>query len=299
MAKGKEQANSFVQLIPLLLDALRALGGSAEAREATDWIANAVKLSPADREKRLKCGVFHFANKVHWARQYLVWGGLIDSARRGVWTLTTAGSKVHFNAEQSRDFVKEIAKLRSNKPHASGKSTSEVEPGVEPSDQTKGEDAEKESPDLAQENALLEVLQSLSPGGFERLSKRLLHEYGLERVVVTGKSHDGGVDGTGVLRLNPFVTMKVLFQCKRLRGSVSRAQVGDFRNAVMGRAEKGIFITTGWFSTEAEKEASRDGVIQIELVDGEHLVELFEAKQIGLRRKEVFEVDLAFFEQFR
>ncbi len=113
------------------------------------------------------------------------------------------------------------------------------------------------------------------------------------------KSHDGGIDEVGVLRLNPLVTMKVSFQCKRIRNAVSRAQVGDFRNAVMGRSEKGIFITTGWFSSDAEKEANREGVIQIELVDGERLVELFEAKQLGLRRKEVFEVDHSFFDQFR
>lgn len=175
--------------------------------------------------------------------------------------------------------------------------------GTEPNPQPKGEivdeAAEVETPELAEESKLLDVLQSLSPEGFERLCKRLLHEYGLEKVVVTGKSHDGGIDGMGLLRLNPFVTMKVLFQCKRVRKSVSRAQVGDFRNAVMGRADKGILLTTGWFSSDAEKEANREGVLPIELVDGERLVELFEAKQLGLRRKEVFEVDHSFFDQFR
>lgn len=93
--------------------------------------------------------------------------------------------------------------------------------------------------------------------------------------------------------------MKVMFQCKRYRGAVSRAQMGDFRNAVMGRADKGIFLTTGWFSFDAEKEACREGVLPIELVDGERLVELFELKQLGLKRKEIFEVDYAFFDQFR
>jgi len=160
-------------------------------------------------------------------------------------------------------------------------------------------EVEGEVPEEAEENELLLVLQSLAPDGFERLCKRLLHEYGLEKVVVTGKSHDGGIDGTGLLRLNPFVTMKVLFQCKKIRKSVSRAQVGDFRNAVMGRADKGILITTGWFSPDAEREANREGVIPIELVDGERLVELFESKQLGLRRKEVFEVAYPCVERFR
>ena len=298
MARSKGQAN-FIQWIPLLLDALRALGGSAESREVADWIANAANVPPEEREKRNKNGILRFENQVHWARQYLVWEGLIDSSRRGIWTLTSAGAKSHLTEEQSRDLVKKLAKLRSKKLHPHGKATGGVEQIVEPESQITGEVAEIESPELAEESELLDVLQSLSPGGFERLSKRLLHEYGLERVVVTGKSHDGGLDGTGILRLNPFVTMKVLFQCKRIRSSVSRAQVGDFRNAVMGRADKGIFFTTGWFSPDAVKEANRDGVIPIELVDGERLVELFEAKQLGLRRKEVFEVDHTFFDQFR
>ena len=298
MARSKGQAN-FIQWIPLLLDALRALGGSAESREAADWIATAANVPPEEREKRNKNGILRFENQVHWARQYLVWEGLIDSSRRGIWTLTPAGAKSHLTEEQSRDLVKKLAKLRSNKLYPHAKATDGVKQIVEPESQIAGEVAEIESPELAEESELLDVLQSLSPGGFERLSKRLLHEYGLERVVVTGKSHDGGLDGTGILRLNPFVTMKVLFQCKRIRSSVSRAQVGDFRNAVMGRADKGIFITTGWFSPDAVKEANRDGVIPIELVDGERLVELFEAKQLGLRLKEVFEVDHAFFDQFR
>lgn len=143
------------------------------------------------------------------------------------------------------------------------------------------------------------MIHSLPPEGFERLCKRILHEYGFERLVVLGKSHDGGIDGFGILRLNPFVSMRVMFQCKRIRGAVSRAQVGDFRNATMGRADKGIFITTGHFSSDAKKEADRDGVLPIELVDNERLVELFEAKCLGLKPKQVFEIDHTFFDQFR
>jgi restriction system protein len=190
--------------------------------------------------------------------------------------------------EESRELFRKWVEI-----HAARRKASPRVPEASPVE------ADEEPADQEEENELLSVLQALSADGFEKLCKRLLHEYGLERVVVTGKSHDGGVDGMGYLRLNPFVTMKVLFQCKRVRSAISRSQVGDFRNAVMGRAEKGIFITTGWFSPDAEKEANREGVIPIELVDGERLVELFETKQLGLRRKEVFEVDQTFFDQFR
>lgn len=295
MARNKGKAE-FVKWIPLLLDALRALGGSAESRDVIDWIANAVNLPVEERERRNKKNIPRFENQVHWARQYLVWEGLLDSSRRGVWTLSQAGAKAHLTDAQSHELVRRQAKLRSNK---SAKGAEQVAITSKPDVEIVGDTAEVESPELAEEGKLLEVLQSLSPEGFERICKRLLHEHGLEKVVVTGKSHDGGIDGMGILRLNPFVTMKVLFQCKRVRKTVSRAQVGDFRNAVMGRADKGILLTTGWFSPDAEKEANREGVIQIEMVDGERLVELFEAKQLGLRRKEVFEIDHSFFDQFR
>jgi len=295
MARARGKAE-FVKFVPLLLDALRALGGSAESRDVIDWIASKVNVPAEERERRNKHNVLRFDNQVHWARQYLVWEGLLDNSRRGVWTLSQAGAKAHLTEEQGHDLVRRQARLRSNK---SAKSSEQVATTSKSEVEIADDIAEIESPELAEEGKLLEVLQSLSPEGFERICKRLLHEHGLEKVVVTGKSHDGGIDGMGLLRLNPFVTMKVLFQCKRVRKTVSRAQVGDFRNAVMGRADKGILLTTGWFSPDAEKEANREGVIQIEMVDGERLVELFEAKQLGLRRKEVFEIDHSFFDQFR
>ena len=145
---------------------------------------------------------------------------------------------------------------------------------------------------------MLEVLQAVNPTGFEHICKRLLREHGFEDVVVTQATQDGGIDGYGTLKLNPFVNIKVLFQCKRYKGTVSRAQIGDFRNAMLGRAEKGIIITTGIFSEDAKREASRDGVPPIELIDGKKLVELFEIVQLGVKPKTVFEVDYSFFEQY-
>ena len=155
------------------------------------------------------------------------------------------------------------------------------------------------SGDSASKRTLLDVLKSLSPGGFERVSQRLLCESGFERVLVTGKSGDGGIDGHGILQVNPFVSFTVLFQCKRYAGAISASQVRDFRGAMMGRADKGIIITTGTFTTEATKEARRDGAPPIELVDGETLAQMFERLELGVRPKTVYEVDEAFFEEYR
>ncbi len=87
---------------------------------------------------------------------------------------------------------------------------------------------------------LLTILRKLPPSGFERLCQRLLEVAGFEEVVVTGQSGDGGIDGIGILKLNPFVTSKVLFQCKRYSGAVGSPEVRNFRGAMQGRATRGI-----------------------------------------------------------
>jgi restriction system protein len=146
---------------------------------------------------------------------------------------------------------------------------------------------------------LLTVLRSLSPSGFERVCQRLLRAHGFERVEVTGAPHDWGIDGFGTLQINAFVSFKVLFQCKRYKGTVARRDVGDFRNAMIGRADKGIILTTGTFSADAKAEAERAGAPPIELVDGERLVTMFESKGLGVKPKTGFDVDVEFFEQFK
>ena len=144
-------------------------------------------------------------------------------------------------------------------------------------------------------------MRALPPAGFERICQRLLRESGFQQVIVTGRSGDGGIDGHGVLEINPLVTFKVLFQCKRYGDStaVTPSQIRDFRGAMQGRADKGLVLTTGSFTAEARREATRDGVPPIELVDGEKLVRMFEQAQLGLRPRQTYEVDVPFFEEFR
>jgi len=148
-------------------------------------------------------------------------------------------------------------------------------------------------------SGLIKILQSIPPNGFERICQRLLRESGFEQVTVTGRSGDGGIDGIGLLQVNPFVSFKVLFQCKRYQGSVGPSQVRDFRGAMQGRADKGIIMTTGTFTTEAKKEARRDGVPPIEIVDGDKLIDMFEMLELGLKPIKTYEIEDKFFDEFR
>ena len=131
-------------------------------------------------------------------------------------------------------------------------------------------------------NQLLEVLRKLSPDAFERLAQRLLRESGFIKVEVTGRSGDGGIDGIGVLRLN-LLSFQVLFQCKRYQGSVGASAIRDFRGAMVGRSDKGLMITTGTFTADATREATRDEAPAIDLIDGDRLCELLQEKELGVK----------------
>jgi restriction system protein len=286
--KNKSQAE-FVRWMGPLLDALRELGDSATPQEASDLIALRCNVSDKKKEELMESGAPRFHNQVCWARQYLVWEGLIGAAKRGLWTLTEQGKKQRLSLEDSSDIFKKWvaihAEQRKNKGHAKKPET------ICSVDQV-------EDPLVEDQNDLLSIMQRMTPGGFERFCKYLLRVYGFEKVEVTPAGKDGGIDGYGVLQINPFVSFKVVFQCKRYKKTVSRAQVGDLRNAMIGRADKGIMITTGIFSEDAKREAVREGAPAIELVDGNDLVKMLEKEEIGLHPKTVYEIDHRFFQSY-
>jgi len=291
-AKGTQ--SEFVRWFAPLLDALRDLGGSASPREALDRIAEIESIPEQARNAILKSGQERFYNQVHWARQYLVWAGLIESGRRGVWTLTPEGRRTTLNPETARalflSLARDRARLRKASPAASAERPVQYPEGVGPDTPQGDQDAAF--------HAFLQVVKSLSPAGFERLCMRLLRESGFERVQVTGRSNDGGIDGIGVLQLNDLMSFNVVFQRKKWAMPVPPKEIRDLRGAMVGRAEKGIFQTTTTFTTNAHAEADRPGAVPIELVDGERLFEMFKKFELGLKPRTVYDVELSFFEQF-
>ena len=285
----KDEGAQFVRYFGPLLDALRGLGGSAKVDEAVDRVAIDLKISDDVLNETLPSGGSHFRNQVAWARFYLVREGLLDSSKHGVWSLTEKGFKTSLKQEEARKiFLKWVKIFQEQR-----KQKEENEPVAEKVAEGTG----AVSKDYRQE--VLEILLALPPAGFERLSQRLLREAGFTQVVVTGQSGDGGIDGYGILQVNPLVSFKVLFQCKRYAKSVSPSHVRDFRGAMSGRADKGIVITTGTFSAEARREATRDGAPPIELIDGEKLLDMLEKLELGLRAVSTFEVEHNFFNEFK
>jgi len=283
-AKGPEFIRFFSPILKILIES----GGTGAPSEIVDRAIEMAKVSESEQEAVNKNGQSRVKNQVHWARQYLVWQGYLDSSKRGVWTITDKGMSLDLKAFDPLDAFRDVHKRLVEAKKAKVRDGAS---GEEPlSDDIEIQDYR---------TRLLDLIRSLPPEGFERLSQRLLRESGFQHVTVTGRIGDGGIDGVGTLQVNPFVSFNVLFQCKRYRGTVTPSQVRDFRGAMMGRADKGIIITTGAFTLEAKKEARRDGVPPIELVDGDVLVDMFERLELGLVPKRTYEIDEKFFDDYK
>jgi len=218
----------------------------------------------------------------------------LGSSQRGVWSLTEKG----LNTDLSTDDLVKLYKTRKQwMGIGKGKQKDVKDTTVRETINARENESLQESTDYRTE--LLNILKSVSPSGFERICQRLLRESGFEQVKVTGRSGDGGIDGHGILQVNPFVSFNILFQCKRYEGTVSASQIRDFRGAMMGRADKGLIITTGSFTMDTKIEARRDGVPPIEIIDGEKLLDMFELLELGLKPIKTYEVDYSFFEEFK
>jgi len=273
----------FLRFVIPVIDVLKERGGSGKVSEVQDAVIELLDIPENELEETLKSGDSRVRNQIAWARFYLSKSGYLGSSQRGVWTLTEKGLKSELNDQDVYDMFKNVRETFKKNQDAK-------QVDVEDEETIEGYGHRKE---------LLNLLQSLPPEGFERICQRLLRESGFQQVKVTGKTGDGGIDGHGILEINPLVSFKVIFQCKRYQGTVSASQVRDFRGAMMGRADKGIIITTGRFSLEAKGEAVRDGVPPIELVDGEKMIDMFENIELGLIPKTIYEINDNFFKEFK
>lgn len=284
----------FARYLNPVLAALNDLGGSARPGEVYDWVAEHLLLSSAERAEKLQSGGSRFENDVAWARFYLVRAGYLDSSKRGVWSLTERARNCDpLSDDQINEMIRQVN--ATSRAASGGPTEEQLETDFA---EHAEEEAPSDVPSSGYRERTLQIMQSLPPSGFERLCQRLLRESGFQQVSVTGRSGDGGIDGIGVLQINPFVSFKVLFQCKRWANAVGPDVVRNFRGAMMGRADKGLILTTGTFTVDAQAEAVREGASPIELVDGHGLIRLFEDLELGLIPRKTYEVDVKFFEEF-
>jgi restriction system protein len=189
--------------------------------------------------------------------------GLIENSSRGVWALTAEGQKT---TQVDKDEVKKRVTAEDRKRR----------------EERQAQDEEEVPEELGWETELLDAVKKMPPADFERLCQRVLRESGFIQVEVMGRSGDGGIDGRGVVKLGSILSFHVHFQCKRFKDTVSSPVVRDFRGAMVGRADKGIIITTGTFTRDAKAEALRDGAPPLDLIDGDDLVQMLKDYRLGV-----------------
>ena len=245
------------------LKALEARGGSASIAELSEQVATDLSLSDEVLNVLHKGGPSSEVDyRAAWVRYRLKRIGAIENTSKGIWTITETGRRIRTEEELSELVRRESAK--GNK------------------DESEAEAENDDAPDEQDwKEALLDILRGINPDAFERLCQLVLRESGFTKVEVTGRSGDGGIDGAGVLRVN-LISFHVRFQCKRYTGSVRASDIRDFRGAMVGRAEKGLFITTGRFTKNAKQEAVRDGALAIDLIDGIDLCRLLRDLGLGV-----------------
>lgn len=278
--KGPE----FLKYVKPVLTTLQENGGAGNSTSVIEKVVEKLGITEEELEETTSNGQSRIKNQIQWARFYLFKSGLIDNSERGIWRLSNEGLEKNLSENDVYSLfkgVQESAKKPSN-------SSKKVEIKYE----------ENTTEDEEHSLGLLNLIQSITASGFEKLCKRLLTEIGINEITITGGTGDQGIDGKGLVKLNDVVSLNIVFQCKRYKETVSPHHVRDFRGAMQGRGEKGLIITTGRFTKEAKSEANRDGVTPIELIDGDRLVELFEKYHLGLKPVTVYEIDYDFFKGF-
>lgn len=264
-----EEVPKYNELIWPTLKAIKALGGSGSNDEIVQKVIAQEGYSEEMQNVLHNDGpTTKLEYRMAWARTYLKKYGALENSKRGVWSLTGLGETLE---ESCVNDV--VAKVRDKY---------NVERDQEIKSQESEGLVEDPSDEVAWKSQLLNVMQySVSPSGFERLVQRILRESGFVEVEVTGKVGDGGIDGYGVLKVG-LLSFRVIFQCKRYKETVGPHLIRDFRGAMQGRAEKGLFMTTGSFTSAARKEALRDGAPPIDLFDGNDLCELVKTLGLGV-----------------
>jgi len=263
---------AFDEMMWPTLEALKASGGSASNQELFTKVAHIMNLP--DETQNVPHGNgprTEVEYRLLWARTYLRKVGAIDSSQRGVWSITPAG-----RALTEADMKKIVPQVK----EMYAKSGPGPAGGV----------AELPASDQSEENwrdQLLSVLQAMPADAFERLAQRILRESGFVEVEVKGQSGDGGIDGVGVLRVNPLLSLQVSFQCKRYKGVVAAGAIRDFRGAMAGRTGTGLFITSGRFTPDAKRESAKAGAPPIDLIDGAQLCDLLKTLNLGLKKEMV------------
>ena len=295
----KEKIDARIPRYPMLIQptfyALKQLGGSGNNEDILNQIIIDLNISDevADIPHKGNPNKTELSYQADWARTYLRSYGVIENSARAVWSIKP--DYVSVDELDGKEIVAFVSKENANKRY---KNKSKKSVDDSPEDDDPANDYSEYPEELKPwREKLADILHNMDPYGFEGLAQRVLRECGFSQVEVTRKTGDGGIDGTGRLKINGIFTFNVAFQCKRYKGLVGAPEIRDFRGSLTTDIEKGVMITTGTFTKAAKEEASTPGKQQIDLIDGEEFISKIAEYGIGVKPITVYEVDEDFFKK--
>ncbi len=275
----------YKDLLNPTLRALKELGGSANSDEIEEKIIENLKLNDNQINEIHKGSRTKLNYQLAWAKNNLKNANLLENSSRGIWSLSEKGKNVEKVNES--ELLKSVFEKNIKKKY--GLTSSMIENS---DDDLNLSFDNSEINEIKWEDELLEIIKNITPDAFERLCQRLLRELGFVDVKVTGKVGDGGIDGSGIIKINGTLSFHVVFQAKRFAKSVSSSVIRDFRGAMVGRADKGLVMTTGTFTRDAILEARRDGAPNIDLVDGVDFVKKLKYLKLGVDIEQIEKVHI-------
>ena len=264
-------------------------------REAVDYLTDKYKLSEEDRKKLLPSGQQEvFKNRVGWARTYMKKAGLLESTRRGYIRITDRGLEILAQSPDriNNKFLDRYEELRQFRTvHLKEKVTPDPD-----SDEVTAEEALESAYNQLRDNLAGELLQqvkAVSPNLFEKIVVELLLKMGYggsrkDAGQAIGKSGDEGIDG--IIKEDRLGLDVIYLQAKRWDGSVGRPEIQKFVGALHGkRAKKGVFITTGTFTSEANGYVATIDP-KVILIDGRMLADLMIDHNLGVSSSINYEI---------
>ncbi|MDT6941885.1 restriction endonuclease [Brucella pseudogrignonensis] len=280
MLKKQSKVPHHDQLFWPVVKAFRDLGGSTDKDQLVEKVSEIMTLSDEVVAIPHKDGPqSELSYRVGWVQSWLKWAKALDNPKRGVWVLTPYGRSA------TQQEIESLPALR--RASLSSKAKNKVSEAEQVD-----EDVVEAEEETQWQNELLNTLKAMPADAFERLTRLLLLQLGFSHVEVVGRSGDDGIDILGQVQVNSVLSFRVLAQCKRFKNTVGAPDVRDFRGAMQGRTDKALFVTTGRFTADAKREATRDGVPAIDLIDGERLAVLLKEMGMGVKTEMVEKVSV-------
>lgn len=265
----------YLQYIPTVIEVQKDLGGSGKPAEVFDLVLDRIEKSKKSFTESAIPSPSKFNNEMQRVRHTLVHAGLLDSAQKGVWTLTEKGLSTEtsdIDLHQLNEIRKKVDKKyrEKRKRKIQGKTSQSLVRTSAPDDFRK---------------SLIDRMRELSPADFEKICQEILSKSGFKRLRISGRNDDESFDGECIFQENPLMRSDVLFRFKCEERLIEAEEIKDFRRAMARRADKGIFMTVGIFSADAKWEAQRGGVSPVALVDKKKLVRMMEQFKIRIEAR--------------